>query len=412
MIESLKIDFLKFINSKHIFYESLLILLFCFALISSSISNYSKLTLIIKTLFSFILVLYYFFLQMHIYKQRLHFSFQPTIKLILGSLLFIIITFYSLLIGGFNTLGLQKFYLLLVQVIPITLVIYFAASTWNENRAKALFIVTISIGVVASVISLFLSPFNPFIIYNFSFTRWSHVAFGRFIVIPIILTFYLVYLTNNKKLIPLYFALAAMMVITLISSGFRAGVIAIITFLFSLLIYSIISNKVNFFKLQNLLLAGFLLASPIIIIYTQQTNLVNRLDGFEQIATGESIEDGSLTSRLKAYEIAWNGGWKKPIFGHGLGTFQFADGNFTAAMKYPHNIFLEFFYEFGMIGVLIFIYVFILSLYYLLRTNFWLISLYLVFFWFSLFSKDIPSNVMVFSGLSLIGLTDKKKAAY
>jgi len=309
-------------------------------------------------------------------------------------------------------LGMQKFYLIVIQLIPFIIISRYALYTWTKKRTLAFITVALAIGIFASVFSLIISPFNPFIIYNFSFTRWSHVAFGRFIIIPIILSFFLMYSSVNKNRVLASIAIASLFTFTLISSGFRAGVIAVAFFLVSLLLSSTVKQKQNLFSLKNILLIILLIGLPLLIYSSQPVNFLNRLESIEQISKGENIKDGSLTTRINAYKIAWSKGWERPTLGHGLGTFQFAGGDFTKAMKYPHNIFLEFFYEFGLIGVLFFIYFLSLTLRYLLRTNFWIISIYFTYFWFSLFSKDITSNVLLFSAFAFIGYKNEiKKAA-
>lgn len=197
--------------------------------------------------------------------------------------------------------------------------------------------------------------------------------------------------------------------LTLISSGFRAGVAAIYLFLIPCLLYNFLNLKSYIINLKSLLLITLIIELPLLIMLSQPANFVNRISSLEQIAVGSQIEDGSITSRFTAFKVAWLGGWENPFFGNGLGTFQFAGGELTQSLKYPHNIFLEFFYEMGLIGLMFFILILILIFKSTKKYGFWLLSLYCIFLWLSLFSKDIPSNVTFFTGLAFSTTPPLKK---
>lgn len=388
--------------TKQIFHEFIFSFLSYTHIIISSVSNYNNNSLLIKTFSSLLLIAYYLYL--HKYNYKLKFDLFNTVhrRFFLVLTLFLIIASISLFTGKLNLLGMQKFYLIVIQLIPLIIISRYALYTWTKGRTLAFITVALAIGIFASVFSLIISPFNPFIIYNFSFTRWSHVAFGRFIVIPIILSFFLMYSSINKNRVLVSYSIASLLIFTLISTGFRAGVIAVAFFLVSLLLFSTVKQKQNIFSLKNILLIILLIGLPLFIYGSQPVNFLNRLESIEQISIGENIKDGSLTTRINAYKIAWTNGWEKPTLGHGLGTFQFAGGDFTKAMKYPHNIFLEFFYEMGLIGLIFLILILLLILISIKKHGYWLLSLYCIFLWLSLFSKDIPSNVLLFAGLAFI----------
>lgn len=349
------------------------------------------------------LVLSFFLLQKYIYKFNLKFQNTIFTNFSLTLLIFFLLSFFSLLHGGNNYYGLQKFYLLTVQLLPLIFITRFSIITWNRERTLAFASAILLIGLTASLSAFVLQPFNPFAAYTFSFTRWSHVAFGRFIIIPLLLTLYLLYIAGGKKKILINYFLTLLFSAALLSSGFRAGIIALYALLITLIIYNFLTPNSKILNLKSLLLLSLVFLLPLFLFIARPENIVNRVSGMEQMVSGSSIEDGTLTSRITAYKIAWYGGWDKPLFGQGLGSFMYASGSFTRQMKYPHNIFLEFFYEMGLIGLILLILILLLIFISLKKYGFWFLSPYLIFLWLSLFSKDIPSNALLFTGLAFIG---------
>lgn len=393
--------------NRYFIFELFFALIYFTNIIVASISNYTTPILIVKTIFSSTLAFTFFFLQKLIYKHELQFSRITRSSFSLILLTFFIVSFVSLLIGNCNLLGLQKFYLITVQLIPIIIITKFSLSTWNDRRTHAFIYSVLLIGFTASVIAIGFKPFNPFVAYNFSLNRWSHVVFGRFLVIPTVLSLFLLYKSSSTKTTILNYFMVLLFCFALISSGFRAGAAAIYLFLILCLIYNSLNQKSKFLNPKSLLLITLIIGLPLLILLFQPANFVNRISSLEQIAVGSPIEDGSITSRVTAYKTAWLGGWEKPLLGHGLGSFQFAGGELTQSLKYPHNIFLEFFYEMGLIGIVLLILILLLILISIKKYGFWLLSLYLIFLWLSLFSKDIPSNALLFTGLAFIDISKK-----
>ncbi|OGV06624.1 MAG: hypothetical protein A2440_06570 [Stygiobacter sp. RIFOXYC2_FULL_38_25] len=408
----LKTPFPKINFDRYFIFELFFALIYFTNIILASISNYTTPILIVKTISSSTLAFTFFFLQKHIYKHELQFSRITRSRFSLILLTLFTVSFVSLLIGNCNLLGLQKFYLITVQLIPIIIITKLSLLTWNEQRTYAFIYSVLLIGFTASVIAIVLKPFNPFVAYHFSLNRWSHVVFGRFLVIPTVLSLFLLYKSISTKTTIVNYFMVLLFCFTLISSGFRAGAAAIYLFLILCLIYNSLNQKSKFLNPKSLLLITLIIGLPLLILLFQPTNFVNRISSLEQIAVGSSIEDGSITSRITAYKTAWLGGWGKPLLGHGLGTFQFANGELTRSLKYPHNIFLEFFYEMGLIGLIFFILLLLLIFNSIKKYGFWLISLYCIFLWLSLFSKDIPSNVLLFTGLAFIDFSKQNFSSY
>jgi hypothetical protein len=93
-----------------------------------------------------------------------------------------------------------------------------------------------------------------------------------------------------------------------------------------------------------------------------------------------------------------------PVFGVGFGGFK-AYNSVTEFIKYPHNIFVEMAVEGGVIGLLVlcalcfvlFRAVYKFSTYCLLLTAYCLLL--------SFFSKDLPSQTVLWIWLAFIGLT-------
>ena len=56
--------------------------------------------------------------------------------------------------------------------------------------------------------------------------------------------------------------------------------------------------------------------------------------------------------RFALWRVAWSEGWQKPFLGHGISSFGFAAGK-GDSRYYPHNMFLELFYEGGILPTLV-----------------------------------------------------------
>jgi O-antigen ligase len=188
--------------------------------------------------------------------------------------------------------------------------------------------------------------------------------------------------------------------IGLLLSGFRAGIIGVVFLFLIAIIYQIIyankkSKKNNWYYILSAIAVLLLF---LLIVKPELTE--KRFNSIKLNYGVEYFQDPGIQSRLDSYKIALKEGMENLIFGAGLGGFNDANKLRSNQIIYPHNIFLEFFSELGIIGLIFFIMILIIIFKSIYKLNPWLTILYLFFLWISLFSKDIPSNTILFTGLA------------
>jgi O-antigen ligase len=374
-------------------------------MIISSISNYNTSTLLLKTASILFLLL-----TVIIVRNKLQidckYIFTSTgnlkVFIILSILLFILAL--SLIHTHNKIFGLQKFYLIVVQLVPTVIITAILLSSWNKNRSFAFTFNLIVIGISAVLISLLIKPFNPFSVYKFSVDRWSHVVFGRFLGIPVILSLYLMLKFEIYTDKIFWEILFLFLFIGLLLSGFRAGIIGIVLVFLIVIIYQITYNykkskKNNFYYILGAIVV------LILFILIVKPGLTGKRFEFIKLNHGlEIFQDPGIKSRLGSYNTTFKIGKENLLFGAGLGGFNNEKDLFTNQMKYPHNIFLEFFSELGLIGLIFLITILSIIFKSTYKINPWITILYLFFLWLSLFSKDIPSNTILFTGIAFWNL--------
>ena len=195
----------------------------------------------------------------------------------------------------------------------------------------------------------------------------NYLAFGRITGIAGLLTLAL-FLLNKRLLYKLFFLiLTGFLVFGLFISGGRGPLIAFFISMFLAFVYytaysfhikngSIFINKQNMKTLIHLFL--FLLIISLIIFYFR--------DYFNTIFYRLSLlikAEGDVIDRLNLYKSAWLSFKSSPLFGIGIGGFSVFYKGFDAVRgAYPHDIFLEFLSELGLLGFLSFVYILIKSI--------------------------------------------------
>jgi hypothetical protein len=123
-----------------------------------------------------------------------------------------------------------------------------------------------------------------------------------------------------------------------------------------------------------------------------------------KVLSDEQPEEGGINARLIGYEESLKIIEENPVLGVGIGGFKNYKENKTLdIIKYPHNIFLEFQAELGILGTiffLLFLYRTAITLY---RINIYLLIVWLYTIWLALFAKDISANLLVFIPLIFYG---------
>lgn len=357
--------------------------MFVFNLFVSTISNYQLYSFILKSIATVLLWSFIIYDKSRYNKDIKIFRFKNK-----ELLLFLGVTVYFLLTLSYSqnpAFGLKKIIYLVICTIPVVIACSYLVQriSFDTFRKSVL-----PVGVITGLYVVLIYPFNQFSGYEFEIGRWSHVIYGRFLFLMFLITLISVYESKSKTHIIIYSILTFFFVYITFLSGLRAAIIGIaaITFL-SLLLYR--SNK-KLIVFASVFI-GFVLSFS---IQQVSSNPTKRL---ENLTKQNFDNDASITTRLGVYQIAVERFFEYPLLGVGIGGFnkEYEGNKLPAALKYPHNIFLEFASEFGIIGLALFL----ILLYWMLRETYKIhigLFLYVILaLWLAQFSKDIPTNTMV-----------------
>src|SRR5690625_1221408 len=168
----------------------------------------------------------------------------------------------------------------------------------------------------------------------------------------------------NKVYKLMYFVLLAITVFVLMLTSARMALLALLA---AVVLLFAISFKFNF-KLQELRISKGLLSLvllfPFLVIGLYLTNAFKYFDVMLRRVTTIFTQEGggaSVSSRTNMYDIAIDMWKDAPFFGQGIGSYAI---NYLGldSRAYPHNIFLEFLSELGLVGLLLFVALFLITL--------------------------------------------------
>jgi len=320
-------------------------------------------------------------------------------------LVFVFIFFHSLgLIYSSNIkYGFQKFYGILFNILPSIIFTFYIVKTWNEIRTKTFFLSLFCLVLLTVLYVIIISPFNYGQVRTISLASWSHVYYGRFVSIVFIVVLFIFLRDANKKIYYRVLALLLLSAMGAFASGLRAAEIGIILFTVVILIYFYIKKRINLNKI--VLTSVIILFSFTLILFLSNSKLKSRHVDIVKLSNLKLTEISSLDARYKGIKAGFSMFKDNPIVGVGLGGFNNPKyGEILSEIKYPHNIFLEYLFEFGFIGLiafLIILYLLIKRLYGFSKT---LSIIFLYTLWLALFSHDISSQKEVFIFFSVFVL--------
>lgn len=338
-----------------------------------SISN-SNLAFILITklvLLTFNLIFSFYIINKHSLKLNIHLSFL---------ILFLIYSFLSMTYSP-NQSNASKKLLLMLNIIPFGIMGYLIYDD-NNNLDKFLKLLLI-LFVPLIFISIIIRPFDATQTYSFSFSRWSHVLFSRFIGAAFILSLFSKLNYKYKAII------LSILLLGLLYSGARGPLL----FILLLLVYYIIRN----YKNNNTIKILFLIFFVIAIFFFFFINFSNKRI-LELLMINNFLKSDGVVVRIASWGIAIKMFLDNYIFGAGLGGF---DTNLYselgAQLHYPHNIILEVLSELGIFGFILFSIIMIFTLHKLKSYPKEIFILFLFSFYLALFSKDLSSNPFLFS---------------
>jgi len=390
----------------------LLIASFLLNLITSGISNYSLnsvLFKIISGITSGIVILFFF-------KNELK-ELLRTIKksAVFLAALFILYMSVSLLWSSNPGFGAEKVIHFVIGNGPLVLGIglilgikvvsrqYSEGSGQSSFGSEQLAGGVVIIGVIACTIAILLDPFNPSIPYSFELTRWSHVAFGRFTGLALLITYLYYQNADNRERKLSALLLTLLFTYSIISSGYRGGLIAAILAISADTFFRIIRHPeirlraiINYISIAAIVLLSF-------FIMSWNNGMMERWNNLSVLAGNEVNVDNSINSRIEGYSVAWRMFKENPLTGSGLGSFNGSNygSEIGREIKYPHNIILELLCELGLIGLGFLIVYTGAVIRVLLQWRKDLLIIFVFGILLAMFGKDMSSNglVWVFAGM-------------
>ena len=304
--------------------------------------------------------------------------------------------------------GLKKLLYLLIGTIPAVMSAFYLLYTLTEERTKVFIYILLTETVVSIILILIISPFSDFGIYHFSVTNWSHVIYGRFIGTVLLISVFLqLKIRSIKKLIYLS-VLVLLFSYTAYYTGLRASLIGLSLLILAVVIFYLVKKELKIINITALIIA-LLSAVFLAIQFPNPADLFEQR--YENLINAESLEnssDGAIQSRIDSYKICLERIEQHPFLGLGFGGFKsFYKNNIPIIISYPHNLFLEFIVEMGIPGLLLLMYLLFLIFKYSYSYSFEVFVFFLYALFLALFSKDIPTNTMLWIGLAFIGSVKK-----
>ncbi|MBN1214621.1 MAG: O-antigen ligase family protein [Candidatus Lokiarchaeota archaeon] len=367
----------------------------------SLISNYSDYILILK-ISSAIFLSLFFLIYLKIKEETFSEIFNNVSKKHFFYFIFIIFVLPVLFLFHSENInfGILKFVHTVLTYIPlIPVILYFFNSKHREFLLKILFNIILIISIILSLPPIFIDMFDYSGAYSLSFGKWSHVTHARIIAPCAAILFYLLISMNNRKQKFLFLVLLILFNYSLVVAGLRAAFLGLVIFYFIGIIIHILKNRRREKYWFNFFISLLILITIVLFFYIHKDE--NRQSSLIKILTENEITDSSFSARSEILNESLELIKENPIFGIGFGGFRGTETEATRYWtKYPHNIFIELYVEFGIFSIL-----YLVLILYSIKRLFEFNKIVLIFFLFNLFlalfSKDYSSNPFLFSLLSI-----------
>ena len=206
---------------------------------------------------------------------------------------------------------------------------------------RIMILLSITLGLIYSYRGIYLAALNR---------NWEEIT-AAYLGISLLNSFaFTALVVFNKRLFkpPVLIALIVICLITLFGSGGRGG---ILFSFFSVIVYGVFERKnakqifSGFLVIMLATIAAYYQFDEIKVLFERS---IYRLSFLFSEDKGSSVD-----GRLELINFTFNKIADNPIFGYGIGSFSKEYYNIDGRY-YPHNIFLEIWFELGVIGVFIF----------------------------------------------------------
>lgn len=400
-IEFMRIGFNINEIAKYLFSHRKVVLLFHIFLLhlfTTTISNYSALSLILKAITAALLLFILFWCGS--FSKPFYISINKSNNIYIGLLFLFVLPLLSLLYTHNLTFGAIKLVHLYVSLPPAIMAVYYFL---KQERRTLNYLCNIVI-IYASIFSVLIIILNPFIhatSYSFSIERWSHVLSGRFLGVALVIVFSLLASREKWGTILTLACSAIIIFYAIYVSSLRASIVALSISL-PILFYFLIRKSGK--KKAYLLLIIIITSTFVAFLLTPESSIPQkRMVSFYNSLINGHFEDGAILARIESTKISLQIFSENPLLGIGFGGFNGYDNlEITKMMKYPHNLLLEYAVEMGSVGLGIFIYFVIIILRKTHKIHLMLLLIFTVTFVLSMFSKDIPSNTLFMSLFAVI----------
>lgn len=246
--------------------------------------------------------------------------------------------------------GINKLIGLLLIELPLIISAIILIRTYGGKFLKVLQYCFILVGILLTIFFFVTGPFS----YTNSLNDYgyTHVGYGRLISYAFLLA--MIGTMLKKSFSPLIIIAAAFLGSGLVLSGLRGALIAVIvTIGFFLYNHRFTDLKNAAFHFISIVLFIFL------FVYFQPSlykNIEKRISNLSTVVENKGETDGSISARMRAYEISFNMFLDKPFFGQGIGGFNqiYKNNELPKIIEYPHNLFVEIIVELGVIGFILF----------------------------------------------------------
>ena len=167
---------------------------------------------------------------------------------------------------------------------------------------------------------------------------------------------------ESKVVMKILFSLAAVIIMYgLLLSGGRKFIIAPIIFMYTILMF-----KEDSKGRKHIIVSSLLIVSVVVGLWLCMLNIPElyqsvgwRMEAYINSITGHGIADGSSILRKKLRFLAFIEGTNSPIFGHGFDSFKYLASDKLNFYAYSHNNWTEMWYNGGIIGLIVYYYIYI-----------------------------------------------------
>ena len=228
------------------------------------------------------------------------------------------------------------------QICVAFLAGYYVVSKNSEiSFLRIMILLSITIGLIYSYRIIYLALLNR---------NWDEIT-ATYLGISLLNSFaFTALVVFNKRLFkpPVLIALIVICLITLFGSGGRGG---ILFSLFSVIVFGVFERKNS----KQIFIGILAIMLAIIAAYYQfdEIKLLFERSIYRLSFLFSEDKGSSVNQRLELINFTINKIADNPIFGYGIGSFSKEYYNIDGRY-YPHNIFLEIWFELGVIGVAIF----------------------------------------------------------